>query len=519
MSSEFEERPGEGADDWWAGERANGRERPARYSAQSHSAAAADESPDLLRWRADLLLDEMMLGGADVSAADARGRSPASDPGAPQLQPELDSDPPPSRPAYPTPRPAAGSFAEELAGSPLGDSTPFDPEPDDPPRASQLHSHFEGPRTPADERPLGRPGGEAGGPPAELPNGAGSGHSERLYSLEQRYEAFRRELESTVKPVPLSTPPAPATPPPPPPLPAPDEQTRWANTPEKWNWQDFGAAPGEQADPAASLLYAPAESVSQPAVSAEPSPYVSAMAMLPNGRKRSTLLPRMSTLDVDALNREIAALHGEIGSLLPVGNEAGERARHLLDKAYSIVQSDPSRSAEVEYYMQQVRTIVQRLRQARRWSDLYRDRLRMYLSAWLLLAFLLLAARYLFQPSLERLMAGLFNAAADSLFVEHVATLVGAVAAGTLGGALGALLTMSQHMRSEHSFFDRKYGLRGLMLPIIPALIGGLGYLLVGAFYIVLELNPAANWVAGLLPVLAAFAFGFSQESIYGTRG
>ena len=227
----------------------------------------------------------------------------------------------------------------------------------------------------------------------------------------------------------------------------------------------------------------------------------------------------MSNLDPDALNREIAELHGEIGKLLPVGHETGERARHLLDKAYSILQSDPLRSAEVEYYMQQVRSIVQRLRQTRTWSDVYRDRLRVYLTSWLAFSAILLASRYVFQLQLQAALAGMAKLGPDSLVLQHWPALLGAAAAGALGSAIGALYTMQQHARTGDSFFDRKYGLRGLMLPIIGLIVGAVGYLLFGGAYALADLNPATNLVAGTLPALAAFAFGFSQESIYGTRG
>ena len=117
----------------------------------------------------------------------------------------------------------------------------------------------------------------------------------------------------------------------------------------------------------------------------------------------------------------------------------GWAARHLLDKAYSILQSDPSRSAEVEYYMQQVRTIVLRLRQSRQWSDLYRQRLHVYLLGWLGLSAMVLLARFFFQIDLENLVMWMTGVAADSWLVEHWATFVGTAGAGAFGGALGAL--------------------------------------------------------------------------------
>ena len=45
-----------------------------RYSTARHG-QHVEESPDLLRWRADLLMDEMMMGGVDVSSADAAPRT------------------------------------------------------------------------------------------------------------------------------------------------------------------------------------------------------------------------------------------------------------------------------------------------------------------------------------------------------------------------------------------------------------------------------------------------------------
>ena len=242
------------------------------------------------------------------------------------------------------------------------------------------------------------------------------------------------------------------------------------------------------------------------------------MSVASSGKKRSALLPRMSSLDVDALNREIADLHAEISSILPIGNEASERAKHLLDKAHTILHSDPMRSAEVEYYMQQVRAIVQRARQTRHWSDLYRDRLQVYLSAWVLLSLVVLIPRYLFQLQLETWLAALTSLSLESGFVSHYAALLGATFSGSLGGAIGALVTMEQHARQEYSFFDRKYGLRGLMLPIIGAIVGAIIYFFFGAFYRIAGINPSFNLLAATIPALSALAFGFSQESIYGTR-
>lgn len=506
---------------------ASDRERPPHSSSYSQHGTPAEESPDLLRWRADLLLDEMMLGGVDVSAAD--GSAPAA------FTPDAT---PPARPSgytsgaetaadggrtYANGRhyPASGYPANEVDLNSI-DAVPFDPEPDEPdsrlssqyPAAGSYRSVFDAAPSLDDEERGSRSHGEP------VHGGDTPPRSDRLYSVEQQYESFRRNQSANIQPAPVSRSALPPTPPAPapsaaPPRERPDAATQWANTPEKWEWQDFGAAPGEAPDPGRYIGPEAPAPVVESAVRQDQAQFVSAMSVM-GGKRRSTLLPRMSTLDADAINQEIATLHGELGNLLPVGHESSERARHLLDKAYSILQSDPMRSAEVEYYMQQVRTIVLRLRQARHWSDLYRDRLRMYLMGWVFLALLVAAARFVFQLQLETFGMVLFG---GSALARHWPSLVAAMAAGALGGASGALYTMARHTRSDHGLFDRKYGLRGLMLPILPAVVGALIYLPIGFAYGLLGIDPSLSAYGDLLPMLAAFAFGFSQESLYGTRG
>jgi hypothetical protein len=356
--------------------------------------------------------------------------------------------------------------------------------------------------------------------------------SDRLYSVEQQYEQFRREQNATIQPVEPQRPPQatrpplppvePARPPTPPrvtPQPV-DEHTQWATGPDKWEYQDFSADPEAEAEDSLFAGYPAPERrpYQDSAVRHDPAQFVNAMSVMGGNKKRSTLLPRSTELDIDTLHREISDLHGEIAALLPVGNETSERARHLLDKAYSILQSDPSRSAEVEYYMQQVRTIVQRLHQSRQWSDLYRQRLHVYLLGWLGLSAVVLVARFVFQTDMEQALVWLFGLSFDSLVIAHWATFVGTAFAGAFGGALGALYTMQGHARSEYSFFDRKYGLRGLILPFMGLIVGALGYFIFGAVFALVGIDPSQSLTAAIVPTMAALAFGFSQESIYGTR-
>lgn len=232
---------------------------------------------------------------------------------------------------------------------------------------------------------------------------------------------------------------------------------------------------------------------------------------------RSALLPRTQEVDVDTAAQEIMALASEIAAALPVGHEAAERSRHLLNKAQNILQSDPSRTAEVDYYLQQVRRIVQRTRQTRTYSAIYHRRLLIYLTGWVALAVVAVTARYLLEEELYVFLEELFWLGREAPWVQFGPMVIGAFFAGALGGALSVLLNMRRHAAQEYGYFDRKYGLRGLTLPLLGALLGVLLALVWATVSYFLMLSPANVWVDAL-PAMIAFLVGFGQEWLYGAR-
>jgi len=244
-----------------------------------------------------------------------------------------------------------------------------------------------------------------------------------------------------------------------------------------------------------------------------------AMATPHRNGKWSNLLPRMSATDSQSLQQEITTLHSEMSALLPASHESCKHAHHLLEKAQTILQDDDSRLAEVEYYIQQVRTIFQRTQQTLNWSNLYRNRLSIYLGAWSLLGLIVLVARYVYQVPIESFVRDSAGLATDSFVLQNFVTALSTVFAGALGGALGALINLRLRTHLEHGFFDRKYGLRGLILPVMGALFGLVLYLIVALLFYISDLDPSLSLGISTLPILLAFAFGACQESIYGTRG
>ena len=253
------------------------------------------------------------------------------------------------------------------------------------------------------------------------------------------------------------------------------------------------------------------------AVRRQSASYASSMTVGPRASLRSTLLPRSVETDTATAEQEIHALMSEISAGLPVGHEAAERSRHLLNKAENILQSDPTRTAEVDYYLQQVRRIVQRTRQSQTWSALYQRRLTIYLAAWIALSVVVLAGRYVLQAELLASLEDFFWTSTDAIWVQFAPMTVGAIAAGSLGAATSVLLNMQRHAAQEYGYFDRKYGLRGLLLPLLGALFGLVLAVLWAAICYFVGLDGTNLWIASL-PAIAAFLLGFAQEWLYGAR-
>lgn len=250
---------------------------------------------------------------------------------------------------------------------------------------------------------------------------------------------------------------------------------------------------------------------------AQAMPFADAMAVGPQARRRTNVLPRQSIPDMDALREEILLLQEQVETALPLGKDTADRARHLVEKAHSILGFGVERAAEVSYYIQQVRAILQRVEQRVYWSNIYRRRLRAYLVSWLALAIILLLSCFLYSTQLQMAVVNLFGLSPNSWLPLNAAPFLFTFAAGAAGSSAAALFNMWRHSQKDYGFFDRKYGMLGIVLPVIGVLVGSVLYGLFTGLYALFGWYAAADWLFGSVPALLAFVFGCGQEHIYGT--
>ncbi len=482
--------------------------------------AVQDQNPELLQWRANVLLDEMMLGAIDVAAGDsvpARALSSAQN----SAQQERRSSTTVERTtnferttkdAKDTTDAASSAFhgsqthgsraaAEHVDASAVAQRRMREPGDDEPLPTERTSSRG----APANRVPAHNNNGAAHAPSAtngervEQPE-PGHGTEQWLFAAEQRYQqiAARQQAKRS------ST-----------------DYDGWSMAADADSQHHYGVA-AAYSQAATDTATAPVtRSVVTPESGGESGPSRNGQptgARTGRKRLRSNLLPRLNVQDSQSVQQEMGLLQNGIEAVLPVGHESRERAQHLLQKAYRILQEDPTRSAEVDYYLQQVRTIVQRVEETVHWSNLYYRRLHTYLFAWLALSIIVVGSRYLYATPMSNWIAWLTNTTAESLLVYNLLTITAALFFGALGGGIGALLNMMQHARMNYGFFDRKYGLRGLILPVIGALGGLILCVIFGLLYALLGLDPTVSVWFGLLPALIALALAASQEYFYGVR-
>ncbi len=499
----------------------------------------SEESPDLLRWRADILLDEMMLGGVDISAR--RPSSIESTPNRPQnaytqanhtqsaqthnplppvnnggvpnyqqpftinqqpspepqqrdryaQQPIQPTEGQPTYNQYTLPQPNLPGVYQQPIPQPVSDVQHLHPQQQQPqdghlgvqpplydstnPRVSPS-SGSAPPYSPAYRPP----------PKERSPWNVVTGHSNEYLSSVPRHETVR---------------------------------TNYSGYYPDGNYLGSGAsdvhAPNNQYNSSRQSSYVPQLG---PVVQGRSSAsFANPMDVGARARRRPDLLPRQSQLDMQALQQEMVALQEKVDTALPIGRDLTERAIHLLDKGNNILQHFPERSAEVSYYVQQVRSILQRAEQRVFWSNIYRRRLSLYLVAWLLLSVVIILSCVLYPQLLASSAAFLMGTTTSSWFGQHVTAFLLTIGAGALGSSLGTLINMWRYGQSDHGFFDHKYGLLGITLPIISVIVSALGYLIFGIVTLILGINPASLFLIALIPAVMAFLFGFSQERLYGT--
>lgn len=227
------------------------------------------------------------------------------------------------------------------------------------------------------------------------------------------------------------------------------------------------------------------------------------------------ILSRIKPADLEKLDREIDKLYNRVVELLS-GEDEANVAFEALRKARQMLLLEPEQFAEIEYLVNQTRSLLIRVEQSATWGPYYGPRLLVYELIWLV--FLGLGALFTTVPStgLIAMLSAWFGMAATSAGINWVTLLMATVCWGGIGGVTGALWSLHYHVSIRRDF-DKVENLWYFTQPILGMVLGGIVYLIIASGFLVVQVDlgaPDAALGARLLPAAIAVVVGFRQNLV-----
>lgn len=212
-----------------------------------------------------------------------------------------------------------------------------------------------------------------------------------------------------------------------------------------------------------------------------------------------------------ALHKQIDELYKQVATEFSGPPANAERALGLLKEARQTLIENPEEYVAAEYRTLQVRAMLDRTRESRKYSRQYGPRILGYQVAWIFLFLLGLV----FATPLAGWIGYLGNMPQTTM--NDVFPFWNTMMWGGIGGVIGALYHLWWHI-SDRQDFDRNYLMWYWVQPIMGLVLGGIVYLIMAGGFLVLQVNLTsdnASTAARLLPYLTAVLGGFRQNFIY----
>lgn len=224
---------------------------------------------------------------------------------------------------------------------------------------------------------------------------------------------------------------------------------------------------------------------------------------------------RIKDADLKRLDREIDELYKQTVATLS-GEAEAQAAFEGLRRARMMLLMEPEQYAEIEYLVNQIRAIITRVEQSAEWGPHYGPRILTYEVLWL--AFLGFFAVITLIPNtgLSRWIAYLLGSGTATAELNWVMMLISTVCWGGIGGVTGALWSLHYHV-SVRRDYDRAENLWYFVQPLMGMVLGAMIYLIIGAGFLVVQVDlsaPDAAFGARLLPATIALVVGFRQNVV-----
>jgi len=221
--------------------------------------------------------------------------------------------------------------------------------------------------------------------------------------------------------------------------------------------------------------------------------------------------------DLNALDREVDALYGKVGTLLSGQRQEATVAFDILRRVRTILLKDPERYADAEYLINQVRARTNQIERSIEGGQRYVPRIFAYQSVWLAILGFMALTTTVNGVTFRTWAAFLLGLAIDSEQLGWAVLFLSTLAWGGIGGITCALWSLYHHI-SVMRDYDPVENLWYYSQPMLGMVLGGIVFLIMGAGFLAIQVDlsaqPSAALGARLLPAAVAVIAGFRQNMV-----
>lgn len=221
--------------------------------------------------------------------------------------------------------------------------------------------------------------------------------------------------------------------------------------------------------------------------------------------------------DINALDREVDALYVKVGALLSGQRKEATIAFDILRRVRMILLKDPERYADAEYLINQVRARTNQIEQSIEGGRAHAPRIFAFLTIWLAILGFMALVTTVNGTTFRAWTAYLLGVSVDSEQLNWAVLFLSTLAWGGIGGITCALWSLYHHISVARDY-DPVENLWYYSQPMLGMVLGGIVFLIMGAGFLVVQVDlaaqPSVALGARLLPAAVAVIAGFRQTMV-----
>ena len=228
------------------------------------------------------------------------------------------------------------------------------------------------------------------------------------------------------------------------------------------------------------------------------------------------ILSKLRPRDLNALDRETDALYEKTATLLAGDRQEASVAFDILRRVRLILLKEPEQFATAEYLVNQVRARVNQIELSLEGGRTYGPRIFAYQTVWMVVLSALALITTVNGTSFSAWVAYFLGVPANSEQANWAVLFISTLAWGGIGGVTSALWSLYHHVSVARDY-DPVENLWYYSQPVLGMVLGGIVFLVMGAGFLVVQVDLAAQDVAlgaRLLPAAIAVVAGFRQNMV-----